>query len=228
MAEPRTFLGETPDERRSRRRAALVDAALTLVGTGGLPAIGVRSVTSVAGLSSRYFYESFTDSDELLITALHGVVTELLTVGVAGLEARELPDPGKAPESEILDRFRQGLDAALGVLLDDPRKAALIVAASAGSPRLRQELQALISVVAGTITSHQRAGEIGFDAASALFVAGGMAQLTIAFVAGELAIERDELVERLARYALGVITMSREVPVRSPRVSRSATSPARR
>jgi hypothetical protein len=55
-----------------------------------------------------------------------------------------------------------------------------------------------------------------------------MAQLTIAFVAGELPIDRDELVERLARYALGVITMSREVPVRAPRVSRSATAPARR
>ncbi len=219
MAESRNFLGETPDERRSRRRSALIDAALTLVGDGGLPAIGVRSVTSAAGLSSRYFYESFSDSDELLIAALHDVAMELLAVGVAGLEARALPDP--ASESEILDRFRQGLDAALGVLLDDPRKAALIVAARAGSPRIRQELQALVWPVAGTITGHQRAGEIGFDGPSALFVAGGMAQLTIAFVAGELPVDRHELVERLARYALGVIVMSRDVPKRGPKRRRA-------
>ncbi len=213
MAESRNFLGETPDERRGRRRSALIDAALTLVGTGGLPAIGVRSVTSAAGLSSRYFYESFSDSDDLLITALHAVVAELLTVGVAGLEASKLPDP--PAHEEILDRFRQGLDAALGVLLDDPRKAALIVAASAGSPRLRQELQGLVSVVAETIAGHQRAGEIGFDGPSALFVAGGMAQLIIAVVSGELAIDREELVERLARYTLGVITASRDRPKRA-------------
>jgi hypothetical protein len=74
---------------------------------------------------------------------------------------------------------------------------------------VRQELQALVAVVARTITSHEKAGEIGFDGPSALFVAGGMAQLTIAYVSGELPIDRTELVERLARYTLGAITTSR-------------------
>jgi AcrR family transcriptional regulator len=201
---------------------ALIDAALTLVGTGGLPAIGVRSVTSTAALSSRYFYESFSDSDELMIAALRVVVTELLTVGVAGLEAGDVPEDATSSSGpEILDRFRQGLNAALGVLLEDPRKAALIVAASAGSPRLRQELQGQISIVAGTITGHQKAGEIGFDATSALFTVGGMAQLVIAFVSGELPIDYDGLVERLARYTLGVVTMSRDVPQLAPERSRA-------
>ena len=209
MVESRNFLGETPDERRNRRREALIDAALNLVSSGGLPAIGVRSVTSEAKLSSRYFYESFTDSDDLLVAALHGVAAELLEVGIAGLEAAELADPKTASESELLQRFRQGLDAALSVLFDDPRKAALIVAASAGGSRIRQELQQLILVVATAITEHQNATDIGFDYTSALFVAGGTAQLTIAYVSGELPVERGELVDRLARYSLGVITTSR-------------------
>ena len=209
MAESRNFLGETPDERRNRRKEGLIDAALTLVNTGGLPAIGVRSVTTEARLSSRYFYESFTDIDDLLVTALHGVATELLAVGIAGLEAAELADPSS--ETELLERFREGLDAALGVLIDDPRKAALIAAASAGGSRLRQEMQQLVYVVANAITDHQQATDIGFDNASALFVAGGIAQLTVAHVSGELAVDRAEIVERLARYSLGVITATRSM-----------------
>lgn len=109
----------------------------------------------------------------------------------------------------------------MGVLLDDPRKAALIVAASAGSPRLRQELQGQISIVAGTITGHQKAGAIGFNATSALFTVGGMAQLVIAFVSGELPIDYDGLVEGLARYTLWVVTMSRDVPQRAPERGRA-------
>lgn len=209
MAESRNFLGETPEERRSRRREALIDAALTLVGTGGLPAVGVRSVTAAASLSSRYFYESFTDSEDLLVAALHGVTGELLTVGIAGLEAAGLTDPRIASETELLDRFRFGLDAALGVLFDDPRKAALIVAASAGGPRIRQELQAMVLLVANAITQHQDAPELGFDYPTALFVAGGLAQLTIAYVSGEIPLDRPEIVDRMARYALGVITAAR-------------------
>ncbi len=228
MVESRNFLGETPDERRDRRREALIDAALTLVSSGGLPAIGVRSVTSEAKLSSRYFYESFTDSDDLLVAALQRVAAELLEVGIAGLEAAELADPKTASESELLERFGRGLDAALSVLFDDPRKAALVVAASAGGSRLRQELQQLTLVVATAITEHQKATDIGFDYTSALFVAGGIAQLTIAYVSGELPVERTELVERLARYSLGVITTSRQELLGAGRGGISTNVPQRK
>lgn len=215
MVESRSFLGETSEERRNRRREALIDAALTLVGTGGLPAIGVRSVTSEAKLSSRYFYESFTDSDDLLVAALHRVAAELLEVGIAGIAAaNKMTDPASAPGSELLELFRQGLDAAVGVLLDDPRKAALIVAANAGGSRIRQELQGLVAVVAAAIIEQRGATDIGFDTTSALFVAGGITQLTIAFVSGDLPVSRDEIVERLARYSLGVITTSRHESLR--------------
>ena len=207
MAESRNFLGETPDQRRNRRKDELIDAALTLVHTGGLPALGVRSLTTEAGLSSRYFYESFASIDDLLIAALHQISANLIHVGVARIHAAPLPDPATAPESEILDRLRQGLDAALGVIVDDdPRKAGLIAAIGAGGPRVREELQKLVYVVAAAITNDASAADLGFDHASALFVAGGQVQLTIAYVSGELDISRTELVDRLARLTLGAIS----------------------
>lgn len=205
MVESRNFLGETPDERRNRRKDAMIDATLSLVHDGGLPAIGVRSVTAHAKLSSRYFYESFTDTDDLLIATLHRVSHQLIETGMTGLHTKQLPHPTTATESKTLDRFRSGLDAAIRVVDDDPRKAALIAAVAAGGPRLRQELQQLVLIVATAITSDVNAAAIGFDSASALFVAGGTVQLTLAYISGELDIVRDELVDQLARLTLGAL-----------------------
>ncbi len=206
MGEKRNFLGETPDERKERRRQELIDAALTLVHEGGLPALGVRSVTSEAGLSSRYFYENFASIDELLMAASHSVAQDLLRVGLETLHAPGL-EPQTASELEILDLFRAGIDAALGVLLDDPRKIALMVAATAGGPRVRQDLQQhLTRMLATTINSDADAAEVGFNEASTLYAAGGLVNLVMAFVSGELDIPRAELVDSLARFTLGVIT----------------------
>jgi hypothetical protein len=72
------------------------------------------------------------------------------------------------------------------------------------------------------------AGRHWRDDTSALFVAGGIAQLTIAFVSGELPIERAEFVERLARYSLGVITTSRAAPSRDVRSAGSTKAPPRK
>lgn len=206
MAEERNFLGETPDERRARRRGALIEAALNLVHRGGLPGIGVRSVASEAKLSTRYFYESFSDTDELLIAALHQVSGELLQVGRAALHVPPLKNPKRATQKEIRARFRNGLDAALGVFLDDPRKAALIVAVSASSPRVQEEMQRLVGVVAAAITDDVDAADVGFDGTSALFVAGGLVQTSKAFVAGDLKGKRADFVDDLTRLVLGAIS----------------------
>ncbi|MGA4791358.1 TetR/AcrR family transcriptional regulator [Nocardia sp. AB354] len=208
MAESRNYLRETPDERRRRRKEALIDAALTLTHTGGLSALGVRNVIAQSKLSSRYFYENFTGTDDLLVEAFHQVATDLLETGMAGLYARQLTDPGAASEEEILERFRQGLDAVLGALEEDPRRAALIAAVTASGPPIRQELQQLVRLVATVITDDVNAADIGFDHASALYIAGGLVQLAIAHISGDLQIGRPELVERLARLTYGALTAS--------------------
>lgn len=202
MGEKRNFLGETPDERKDRRRLELIDAALSLVHEGGLPALGVRSVTSKANLSSRYFYENFNSLDDLLIAATEAVAQDLLTVGLATLHAPGL-EPQSASGSQIIDLFRAGVDAALGVLLDDPRKIALMVAATAGGPRVRQHLTRLLE---STILGDADAAVVGFDEARALYVAGGLVNLVMAFVSGELAISRADLVDTVARLTFGVIS----------------------
>ena len=62
-------------DRRTERRALLVEAGFPLFGDGGEAAVSVRSVCRECGLNSRYFYESFADTDDLLGAVYDHVAT---------------------------------------------------------------------------------------------------------------------------------------------------------
>ena len=62
----RPYRGISADERRASRRARLLDAALEEVGERGMAGTTMTAVCARAGLTERYFYESFADRDEML------------------------------------------------------------------------------------------------------------------------------------------------------------------
>jgi AcrR family transcriptional regulator len=61
----RPFRGVSASERQRNRRQRLVDAAFDLAGTHGAASLGVGDVCTAAGLTKRYFYESFGSIDDL-------------------------------------------------------------------------------------------------------------------------------------------------------------------
>ena len=66
MSRSSRWTGLSRAERVAERRDLLIDAAFTLFGEGGESAVTVRSVCRHSDLHTRYFYESFTDTDDLL------------------------------------------------------------------------------------------------------------------------------------------------------------------
>lgn len=66
MSSPTRWAGVPLTDRRIERRALLIGAAFVLFGDEGESAVSVRSVCRQSALNSRYFYESFADTDELL------------------------------------------------------------------------------------------------------------------------------------------------------------------
>src|SRR3712207_5142982 len=79
-AEPaaeRMYAGLTTAQRRSERRARLLDAAVDVLGTQGLEAATVTAVCRRARLIPRYFYESFSDRDELLVAVFDSIMDEV-------------------------------------------------------------------------------------------------------------------------------------------------------
>jgi len=72
-------------DRQALRRDELIAAGVTLLGSAGGPALTVRAVCRQAGLTERYFYESFGDRDEFVRAVYDDVcnraMTTLMTAG---------------------------------------------------------------------------------------------------------------------------------------------------
>ena len=66
-ADPgRRYRGVSEAARQAERRQRFIEAGLTVFGSRGYHSSTVRSICSEAGLTERYFYESFANSEDLL------------------------------------------------------------------------------------------------------------------------------------------------------------------
>lgn len=109
----RRWRGREPADRVADRRAQLVEAGLELMGTAGARGVSMRGVCRQAGLTERYFYESFGHVDELLVEVLELVVLQARDALFAALDT--------AP-AELGPLIRHGVRAFTGFLLADPRR----------------------------------------------------------------------------------------------------------
>jgi AcrR family transcriptional regulator len=140
----RRYGGREAAQRREERRARLIDAGLELFGTVGYAATSVKNVCREAGLTERYFYESFQDREDLLAT----VYDELMqSVQMAVFAASAAAGP------ELRAQARAGLGVFLRTLTDDVRKARIVLIEIVGvSPRLEQRRHAVMHEFADFVT----------------------------------------------------------------------------
>ena len=61
----RVYGGLTGEERVAERRGKLIEAGMVLFGSGGSVQVRVKDIVVEAGLTERYFYESFSDLGDL-------------------------------------------------------------------------------------------------------------------------------------------------------------------
>lgn len=118
----RAYGGLSLADRVSERRARLVEAGIELFGTKGLRATTVRSVCVAAGLTDRYFYESFATLEALLQAAYKQLMDGLRT----RIQAQPLPQ-GPAGAAEIERRFTAGYEIWFDAVRD-PRFARIVLA----------------------------------------------------------------------------------------------------
>jgi AcrR family transcriptional regulator len=92
----RTYRGADPAQRRDDRRTRLVDAAVEIFGTTGYRSATVERICAAAGLTKRYFYESFDSSEALLLAAYTHAIdtlhTSMLTGAATAYETAVRPD----------------------------------------------------------------------------------------------------------------------------------------
>lgn len=218
----RTYAGATADERRAERRGRLIAAGIELLGTapeegGGLT---VRGVCAEAGLTPRYFYESFASGDELAVA-----VFETVIAGAAEVVAEALG----AAEPDTAARSRATVEAFVAFAIDDPRRARILFVEGVGNATLREQRAAALRTFAELAAAQGRElygeppGSERLAETASFLIAGGMAELLLAWIRGDLSSTREELIDD-ATALLGAVgeSAAQIASARSPAARRGA------
>ncbi|MFI1918160.1 TetR/AcrR family transcriptional regulator [Nocardia sp. NPDC020380] len=199
----RSYGGRSATDRVAERRAQLIAAGMAIVGSEGVAALGMRALCREAGLSQKFFYESFTGIDELLHAVYAAALSELEQEVAPAAAARDLPAI---------------FDAAARLMEADPRLCRILLVEPVADMRLRRHVRETIPVIAVAALGDLVAGSPDDPQVrmrfSALF--GAMISLFVEWTEGNLGTDRDAFV----RHATNVATQ-----LLAPGVDAASTSP---
>jgi AcrR family transcriptional regulator len=165
-------------DRQALRRDELIAAGVTLLGSADGPALTVRAVCRHAGLTERYFYESFSDRDEFV----RAVYDDVCNRAMATLMSAGTP--------------REAVEKFVALMVDDPVRgrvlllapqveAVLIHSGAEWMPSFIELLQSKLTAISDPVIQKMMAtGLIG--ALTALFTA---------YLDGSLATSREQFID---------------------------------
>jgi AcrR family transcriptional regulator len=186
----RRYRGSPPDERRAERRCRLIRAAIEVYGKRGYRRATVKAVCAAAGLTERYFYESFANSEMLLAACYDAVTRELFN---------DISRAGEAAGRSRTARVRAMLRAYFDTLKREPRSARVFLVEIRGvSPEVDQAFEASLrhfgralaqalspaatSAAAASATSPARAARAASDILLQTGVVGGVIHLAQSWI----------------------------------------------
>jgi len=114
----RRYRGVDEEQRRAERRQRLVEAGVAVFGGEGYHAATVKAVCAAAGLTERYFYESFRNREALLLAA-YARVTGALRERIVAALLRAAPTPEAVTRAALAEFFT--------AIRDDPAGARLLL-----------------------------------------------------------------------------------------------------
>ena len=191
MAQVRPYRGVGAAERLNERRRQLLDAGLDLLG-GDRPEteLTVRAVCRQAGLTARYFYESFTDKDEFVVAVFDAAVADVAATTQAAVAASPPAEQGRAGLANLVRIV--STDSRIGRVLFDVRMS---------NPVILRKRSALGGVFAFLLTQHLATSShrdpTGRSKAAVHFVVGGVGQTISAWLAGDVDLSQEQLIDQL-------------------------------
>lgn len=204
----RPYGGVSAEERRTRRRAALIDAALDLFAESGAGAVTKRAVCAHARLNDRYFYEHFSDSDALLEALAQEFTAQgLNTIVPAALEA----GPG------VRAQVHAAAAAAIDFITADARRAPLLLASHTSDVLQRARLASthqvaqVMAVMSRELLGNAVPSAEDTELAAFTLVSGTM-ELVAAWLRGEFPTDREHLVDVITAMLLAATDLSANLP----------------
>jgi AcrR family transcriptional regulator len=192
MAQVRPYRGVDAGERVAGRRRALLDAGLELLGAAGKdPAeLTVRAICGQATLGVRYFYESFTDKDHFVGAVFDSVIAEIATTTQAAVASAPPEEQARAAMANIVRTV--SADTRVGRLLFNVELSNTVIV------RKRAESSALFAALLFAHAGAHGVLENDHLKAASHFAVGGVGQTISAWLAGDISLGHDQLVDALA------------------------------
>jgi AcrR family transcriptional regulator len=191
MAQVRPYRGVEAADRVAERRRRFLEAGLDILGSDpDLSELTVRGICRQAGVALRYFYESFTDKDDFVGQVYDWVIADIAATTQAAVVSAPIAEQSRAGMANIVRTI--AADGRVGQLLFSSQLSNAVVL------RKRTESFALMAML-----TFQHAGMLGAQnddriKAAAHFVVGGVTQMITAWLADDIMLETDQLVDQLA------------------------------
>ena len=190
MSSPTRWAGVPLTDRRTERRALLVDAGFQLFGDEGEAAVSVRSICRECGMNTRYFYESFADVDDLL-----GAIYDRVSAQLADVVETAISEA----EDSVRARTRAGIAAVLGFSSADPRRGRVLFTEARANPVLAARRAAAQELLREGVLSEGGRLVPGSDpvanAVGAAIFTGAMTELAQQWLTGSLGDDLDVVVD---------------------------------
>ncbi len=205
MAGERTFRGKTPDERRAERRGKLLEAALDLMASGGWRTATMTAICQRAGLTERYFYESFRDRDALYVELIYDLAADV---------QRAVLDAAAVDAPDARTRLRAVVEQVLGVFAADPRRGYVAFLEGLDSPTLQHRrrdsllgFERLVRDQAPAVFGENAPTGLAIELGAASLV-GAAGELLTRRLNGTLTVTDEQLADHLVELAEGWLTIS--------------------
>ena len=176
--QPGRWSGVPIEDRHALRRDELVAAGVALLGGEGGPALTVRAACREAGLTERYFYESFSDRDEFV----RAVYDDVCTRAMAALLSATTP-------REAVERF-------VALMVDDPVRGRVLLLAPEVEPVLTRSgaewMPNFIDLLQRKLTA---ISDPSLQKMVATGLIGALTALFTAYLDGRLTATREEFID---------------------------------
>ena len=165
-------------DRQVRRRDELIAAGVTLLGGAGGPALTVRAVCREAGLTERYFYESFSDRDEFV----RAVYDDVCSRAMSALMSASTP--------------REAVEQFVALMVDDPVRGRVLLLAPEVEPVLVRSgaewMPTFIGLLQRKLTT---IGDPTMQNMVATGLVGALTALFTAYLDGRLTASREQFID---------------------------------
>jgi AcrR family transcriptional regulator len=190
VTQIRPYRGVEASERIDQRRRRLLDAGLDLLGGSGDSELTVRAVCRQSGLTARYFYESFADKDDFVGAVFDAAVTDIATSTQAAVATSPRAEQNRAGMANLVRTV--SADARIGRVLFDTRLSDPVIL------RKRSDLGDIFAVITAAHLESLLRGDAN-DRVKAMvrFVVGGVGQTLSAWLAGDIVLSQEQLIDQL-------------------------------